>query len=53
MNKLTFKDIDVSEKKVLVRVDFNVPINEEGIILFQTKVVPRIMNSHSSLFYLE
>jgi phosphoglycerate kinase len=27
MNKLTVRDIDVSGKKVLVRVDFNVPLN--------------------------
>lgn len=31
MNKKTIKDIEVSGKKVLVRVDFNVPI-KEGII---------------------
>jgi len=29
MNKLTIKDIDVSGKRVLVRVDFNVPLNAE------------------------
>ena len=29
MNKLTIKDIDVSGKKVLVRVDFNVPLDEK------------------------
>ena len=27
MNKMTIRDIDVSTKKVLVRVDFNVPID--------------------------
>ena len=26
MNKKTIKDIDVYDKKVLVRVDFNVPV---------------------------
>jgi phosphoglycerate kinase len=31
-NKKTVRDIDVSEKAVLVRVDFNVPINEKGHI---------------------
>lgn len=30
--KQTLKDIDVRDKTVLVRVDFNVPINEHGII---------------------
>jgi phosphoglycerate kinase len=29
VNKLTVKDVDVSGKRVLVRVDFNVPLNEE------------------------
>ena len=28
MNKKTVKDIDVKGKKVLVRVDFNVPLDE-------------------------
>jgi phosphoglycerate kinase len=30
MNKLTIRDIDVSGKKVLVRVDFNVPLDEKA-----------------------
>ena len=30
MNKKTIEDIDVSGKKVLVRVDFNVPLDENG-----------------------
>ncbi len=29
MNKLTVRDIDVSGKRVLVRVDFNVPLDEK------------------------
>ena len=29
-NKLTIRDIDVAGKKVLVRVDFNVPLDAEG-----------------------
>jgi len=29
MNKATVRDIDVSEKKVLVRVDFNVPLDKK------------------------
>jgi len=32
MNKKTLKDINVSGKKVLVRCDFNVPLDEEGNI---------------------
>src|SRR6516165_12607516 len=30
MNKLTVRDVDVRGKRVLVRVDFNVPIKEDG-----------------------
>ena len=29
MNKKTIKDIDLKDKKVLVRCDFNVPFDEE------------------------
>jgi len=29
MDKLTIRDIDVKDKRVLVRVDFNVPMNED------------------------
>ena len=29
MNKLTVKDIDLKGKKVIVRVDFNVPLDEK------------------------
>ena len=29
MDKLTVRDIDVSGKRVLVRVDFNVPLDEK------------------------
>ena len=31
MNKKTISDIDVSGKKVLVRVDFNVPL-QDGVV---------------------
>lgn len=33
MAKKSLKDIDVAHKKVLVRVDFNVPISKEGEVL--------------------
>ncbi len=32
LNKKTLKDMDVKGKKVLVRVDYNVPMNSEGVI---------------------
>lgn len=38
MNKKGIQDIDVSGKKVLMRVDFNVPINEDGSVGDDTRI---------------
>lgn len=37
MNKKTIRDVDLSGKRVLVRVDFNVPI-ENGVITDETRI---------------
>ncbi len=38
MNKKTVKDIDVRGKRVLVRVDLNVPLDEKGAIADDTRI---------------
>ncbi len=38
MNKLTLEDLDVQGKRVLMRVDFNVPQNEDGTVRDDTRI---------------
>jgi phosphoglycerate kinase len=38
MAKKTVRDIDVRKKRVLLRVDFNIPINQDGAITDDTRI---------------
>ena len=38
-NKLTIKDIDIEDKKVLIRVDFNVPLDNNLNITDDKRIV--------------
>lgn len=39
MNKVTIKDIDINGKKVLLRCDFNVPLDESRNITDKTRII--------------
>src|SRR5205085_4304985 len=38
LNKMTLQDIDLDNKRVLVRVDFNVPQNPDGSVADDTRI---------------
>ena len=50
MNKKTIKDIDLNNKRVLVRCDFNVPMDENGNITDNRRIVAAL---HTIKYLLE
>ncbi len=42
LNKQTIKDLDLKGKRVLLRVDFNVPLNEKGNITSDKRIVEEL-----------
>lgn len=46
MEKKTFKDLDVSGKKVFLRVDFNVPMDENLNIIDDTRILSALPTIH-------
>ena len=58
MNKLSIKDIPLSGKKILMRVDFNVPLKEDGTIADDSRIVASlesikyVLNQNASLILM-
>src|SRR5215471_10924373 len=46
INKRTIEDLPVDGKRVLVRVDYNVPLNEQGAITDDTRVKETLPTLH-------
>ncbi|MFH1459959.1 MAG: phosphoglycerate kinase [Candidatus Omnitrophota bacterium] len=42
MNKMTIKDIDLKNKRILIRADFNVPLNSKGQITDELRIISAI-----------
>ncbi len=50
-NKMTLDDVNLTGKKVLVRVDFNVPLDEQGNVREFTRIKASLPTIHNILDY--
>ena len=48
-NKLTIEDVDISGKRVLIRVDFNAPLDDEGNIMDDRKITAHLPTMNYAL----